>query len=362
MSKYRFDPDYVVAPGATLKESIDTQGISQIQLAQRTGLAEKTISQIVNGIAPISHETAAKLELVTGVPAGFWNRRELSYREALARQAERERLASEVAWLEEIPVQVLVKRKYIDETRDKRELVWRCLRFFGVSSVDSWRDALLAPAVRFRGQTVQEKRPGYVAAWLRMGHLRAEERECESFDAQKFRKALGAARAMTVRSAREWKPELERLCAAAGVALVFTPEIPSASVSGATRWLKKDVAILQLSLKYKTTDQLWFSFFHEGAHILFHSKRCMFLEFPGRKDSDEEREADRFARDILIPLSESHRLPYLRTHAAIQQFARSIGVHPGIVVGRLQHDGLLSREYCNRLKKPIDWGSKVGRK
>ena len=83
MSKYKFDPDYVVAPGATLKESIDSKGVSQAQLAQSTGLTEKTISQIINGIAPISYDTAGKLELVTGVPAEFWSRRELGYREAL---------------------------------------------------------------------------------------------------------------------------------------------------------------------------------------------------------------------------------------------------------------------------------------
>ena len=166
---------------------------------------------------------------------------------------------------------------------------------------------------------------------------------------------------MTVRPAKQWVRELERQCASAGVALVFVREIPSASVSGATRWLKKDLALLQLSLKYKRNDQVWFSFFHEAAHILLHSKRQMFLEFPGRKTSQEEREADVFARDILIPPSEAHRLPYLKTRAAIQRFARSIDIDAGIVVGRLQHDGLLSPKYDYNLKRRIDWDTSVAR-
>jgi len=95
MSKYKFAPDFVVAPGVTLKESIDSKGISQAQLAQRTGLTEKMISQIINGIAPISYDTAGKLELVTGVPAKFWNRRELGYREALSRRKELAALAKD---------------------------------------------------------------------------------------------------------------------------------------------------------------------------------------------------------------------------------------------------------------------------
>lgn len=81
-----FTPDYAVPPGVTLKEVLDSKGLSQADLSLRTGLAEKTISQIVNGIAPITHETAEKLELTLGLPARFWNRRELSYRESLARQ------------------------------------------------------------------------------------------------------------------------------------------------------------------------------------------------------------------------------------------------------------------------------------
>ena len=53
--------------------------------------------------APITYETAAKLELVLGIPARFWNAREHSYREALVRMAETDRLAEEVEWLKETP-------------------------------------------------------------------------------------------------------------------------------------------------------------------------------------------------------------------------------------------------------------------
>lgn len=72
---YPFQPDYAVPPGATLKETLEAKGLSQADLAVRSGMAEKTISQIVNGIAPISCETAEKLELVLGIPASFWNAR-----------------------------------------------------------------------------------------------------------------------------------------------------------------------------------------------------------------------------------------------------------------------------------------------
>jgi transcriptional regulator with XRE-family HTH domain len=68
---YPYEPDYAVPPGTTLRDTLEEKGLSQADLALRTGLAEKTISQIVNGVAPITYETAEKLELVLGVPGDF---------------------------------------------------------------------------------------------------------------------------------------------------------------------------------------------------------------------------------------------------------------------------------------------------
>lgn len=246
-----YTPDYAVAPGATLKEILDGKGISQTDLAMRAGIAEKTVSQIINGIAPISYETAEKFELVLSVPARYWNQRELAYREDLARIEATERLQSEIAWLDEIPVKVLKERKYVDGDADKALLVRQVLKFFGVSSVDSWRLAWGNPAAQYRGQAAREKRPGYVAAWLRMGDLQAEGIATAPFDADEFKRALSDVRKMSMLPASAWVKEMPVRCAAAGVAVVFTREIPSAAVSGATRWLTKDKALIQLSLKFK---------------------------------------------------------------------------------------------------------------
>ena len=146
MTAYRFEPDYTVPPGATLKETLDAKGLSQADLSLRTGISEKTISQIINGVAPISFDTAEKLELATGVPASFWNRRELSYREALARAGEIKKLHAETEWLKEIPTKELLDREYVEPTQDKADMVRRALKFFGVGSVESWRETWIAPA------------------------------------------------------------------------------------------------------------------------------------------------------------------------------------------------------------------------
>jgi HTH-type transcriptional regulator/antitoxin HigA len=353
--KFGFRPDYAVPPGGTLKEALDEQGMSQSDLAVRTGLTEKTISQMINGIAPITYETSEKLEMATGIPAGFWNRREASYREALQRVEGTKKLQANVSWLKEIPLGILIERGYVQELVDRAAQVREVLRFFGVSSVEAWKALWLQPSVQYRGVGPQHKKPGYSAAWLRMGEIAAQNIQCEPFNAEEFKRVLRDIRALTRQPAAIWQDRLTRACAAAGVAVAFVKEIPGAHVSGLTRWLTKDKAIVQLSLKYKTDDHLWFTFFHEAGHILLHGKRSIFVEHPGRADTVEEREADQLARDMLIPPAYRVRLSLLRAKTAIHAFARELDISPGIVVGRLQYDDVLDPRFCNDLKIKLKW-------
>jgi len=354
--KYGFEPDYVdaVPPGDTLKETLDVKGLSQSDLSTRTGLAEKTISQIINGISPISLDTADKLELTLGIPARFWNKRELTYREALARAESTERLKTETTWLRELPLKELIQRKFITASDSKPELVRQALRFFGVSNVAAWRETWVTPCVQFRGQKVQKRHPGKVAAWLRMGEIKAESIECQAYDGKKFREALREIRCYANKPADKWYPAMLRLCAEAGVAVVFVKQIPGASINGATKWLNKDKALIMLSLKHKTDDHVWFTFFHEAVHVLKHGKKLMFIDDDQTSNDTLEEEADRIAGDILIPPSCASELPRLRGRVEIKAFARSAGVSPGIVVGRLQREKYLSYKMCNDLKEKLE--------
>jgi hypothetical protein len=199
-----------------------------------------------------------------------------------------------------------------------------------------------------------------LAAWLQKGELVAQTLSCQPFDESKFRTALAKARELTTTRPDFFVPELVRICASSGVAVVFVPELPK-TASGATKWLNPNTALLQLSLKYKTNDHLWFTFFHEAAHILLHKKRDIFLE-QKRCSSDLEDAADRFAADFLIPRRAYDSFVSSRpagnfSEGSIRHFASEQNVHPGIVVGRLQHAELLQRTHLNELKMKLKWAN-----
>jgi len=142
--------------------------------------------------------------------------------------------------------------------------------------------------------------------------------------------------------------------------VVFIPALPKTRASGVTRWLSPEKALIQLSLRYKTDDHLWFSFFHEAGHILKHGKREIFIDGDDiGMDEIKEDEANRFASDFLIPRKNYSQLieNKIFTKATIQRFAEEIKIAPGIVVGRLQHDDRLPMSHCNDLKRRFKWAA-----
>ena len=118
LRKYAFEPDYAVPPGASVRETMEALGMSQRELADRTGLTVQTLNRIFKGDQPITCETANRLDLVTGTPAAYWNQLETQYRAQLARLEERSRLENDLVWIRTIPAATLVARKAIPASPD----------------------------------------------------------------------------------------------------------------------------------------------------------------------------------------------------------------------------------------------------
>jgi|CXWL01.1.fsa_nt_gi plasmid maintenance system antidote protein VapI len=355
--RHAFEPDYAVAPGRTLQETIDTLGMAQRDLAIRTGLSTKHINQIIQGIAPITQETALLLEIVTGVPAKLWNNLEMNYREQLIRIEEQKRLIKNLTWLDEIPTTELIKREKLSRHSDRSQCLKAVLGFFGVASVDAWKRVWMEPTFAFRKSRAFNSKPAAMATWLRLGELEAHSLSCQPFDKAKFKSTLEDIRALSTESPQVFEPKMKQLCADSGVAVVLIPEIKGAPVSGAAQWLTSEKAMIQLSLRHRTNDHFWFSFFHEAGHILSDGKKEKFLDANHEKGESEER-ADHFASNILIPLRHAGELPRLKSAQAVKQFAESIGIAPGIVVGRLQHDKFIGFNELNSLKVCFEWVKK----
>jgi HTH-type transcriptional regulator/antitoxin HigA len=358
-----FNPDYATPPGATLLEWLEDADMTQSELAQRLGRSEKFVSELINGKAPLSRRVALDLESVTGIPAKMWNRLEGNYRDTLdALQRDAQPLGEEQErWLDQIPTTWLRKLKFISATRRQpKRLYDQVLAFFQVASPEAWdRTWNTAHVAAFRKSPTFTTDTAAVATWLQAGRLLAARGRVPEYHPAELQERLPAIRALTRKEdlVSALTEQTTSLLAEAGVVLVFAPTPPKVACSAATQWHAGRPMIL-MSLRYTSDDHIWFSLFHEIGHVLLDPNTDT-LEGDGEHgDEDSEDRANAFASDVLIPHDQAPRLKQIKSLDAAKTFAEEIGVAPGVVVGRLQHDGRWPYKTGNGLKKRVKWNLK----
>jgi HTH-type transcriptional regulator / antitoxin HigA len=107
-----FKPDTVPHPGETVIEYLDFYGWSQRDLARRTGLTPKTISEICNAKAPITPPTALALERALQRPAHLWLNLQLHFDEAEARRRELAKSPQWNEWARSFPLNEMKRLKF----------------------------------------------------------------------------------------------------------------------------------------------------------------------------------------------------------------------------------------------------------
>lgn len=353
-----FHPAYAIPPGETLEEALEALGMTQRELAQRTGRPTQIINGIIKGKHAITPETALLFERVLGMPASFWNNLETQYQDARLRAAEAQVLAQQAEWVRQFNYADLVKKCFVPAAQTVADKARNLMRFFGIGSPDQHACYYQEMAVAFRKSGAFTCQTAPLTAWLRAGELAAAKIDAAPFNRERFLEVLTSIRPLTTTAAQSFTHEVQARCAQAGVVVVWIPELTGCPVSGATRWLRPDRALIQLSLRFKTDDQVWFSFYHEAGHIVMHGKRESFLD-DGKHEGETEAEADRFARDQLIPSKAWAVFVAQRAFSkpAIQAFARQQQIAPSIVAGRLGHEQHLPWPVVNamHLRQPLAW-------
>ncbi|MDX6769900.1 MAG: helix-turn-helix domain-containing protein [Elusimicrobiota bacterium] len=351
-------PDSVSHPGATLLDALEERGMTQAELAHRTGRPLKVINEIVKGKSAITIETAIQLEQALGISAQFWTARESQYREFLARKDAAERFIGYRSWANLFPIREMIRLEWIPRASGEAEQVGVLLKFFGVVSPDQLEAIWTTKQPAFRKSNAFSADKAALVAWLRKGELDAQQIITEPYDAKAFARGLDEARALTTEPLPDiFVPKLIDSCRKAGVAIVFVRSLPKTRASGATHWASPKKAIIQLSLRYRTNDHLWFTFFHEAAHILRHKKDMVIEDpnFDGNKE--DESDADAFSANFMIPAYAWKMFVAKNVFRkdTVLAFAREQTIAPGIVVGRLQHEQHIPMHYFNDLKVRYTW-------
>jgi addiction module HigA family antidote len=349
-------------PGDRIQEHIDFIGMSQAELAERLGRSIPKLNELIKGKAPITKETAAKLEYVLGIEASFWLNLEKYYQEELLAIEQLEFLETCTSWVTGFPVAVLKKMKLLPNSNKKPELAESLLKFFRVASPNEWSTIYEGHSLAFKIELKHTTDPKAISAWLRIGELQANQIEVKEFDKKKLTDALPIIQEIAFNEYDNWKNELQKVCASFGVALVYSPCLSKAPIYGAARWIKnKSVPLIQLTDRKKDYNAFWFSFYHELAHIRYHNKSDIFIDGIDniQPDIDKEKEADEFASKMIFneALKQNALSQNLNTVEKLKSFSMENKVHLSILISQLQRLEKIKYDdfTANRLKSKVEF-------
>ena len=327
MNENKIELWHVPSPGSELVEKLEEMGLDANDLAARMGYTPKAVNDILQGNSRITPDVAIMLEMITEIPADYWLRRQMSYDEFLSRERVKASLSDQPLWRksfpEELDVRGWVRRGKI-EGDDKSGL--SLLKFFAVASPQAWdgyyKDAKLK--VAFRISLADVKDPYATSAWIRRGEILADRDPMEKQEQIPVRKRLKAAlpeiiafaaankvRPKSKKRITYWTPEaevvddcmtgLQEICRKIGIRVLFVQNFKCAPIHGMYRWYK-DVPLIQLHDRFEKRATMWFTFFHELAHVLYHGKKGICLQnieithnFPEKED-----EANCFAQKCMV--------------------------------------------------------------
>lgn len=330
-------------PGELLAEELQDRHWSQTDFAQILGRPAQFVSEIIAGKKEITRESAAQIGAALDTPPEYWlnlqnvyllwsqaqntkNRVEL---DDVRRRARMNKLA---------PITLLRKRELITgDTLAEQEA--QILDLFQIRSLDEDPKFLAAArrSNRDEGPTPTQK------AWLACARKKAQRAKAAKYDKAKLEQ-LAAELSRIVADPEEFQDLPERF-AAVGVRLVYIEAFPGSKLNGASFLLddNPEQPVIALSGRGKRLDGVLFTLLHEAAHIVLGhvSADHLFIdESVGQSDEPQEQEADRQAGEWQIP-GGLPKPPRVIRKGWIQTVAQQAGVHPVVILGRLQIDKLL---------------------
>lgn len=344
-------------PGYYIQELLEDLEITQEEFSVRLGTTAKTVSKLVNGEINLSNDIAHKLSNMFGTSVDLWLNLQTAFEIKQIEIDEAKQIDQQKKIVYMIDYQYFVRLKVVDEARKAEDKIANLRKYFQISNLN----ILLKPdfLVNYRTATksFNEKNIINSRAWLQTAINVGKNMQVVGFNAQKLESYIPEIRAMTLQSPQVFLPRLKEIFAESGVTFVLLPYLKNSGVNGAVKWINKDKVILALNDRRKSADLFWFSLFHEIKHVLQQKHRMIFIsgteintEF---LDEQLEIDANRFAQEVLIP-NDMYQL-FIRkkdfSDRAIVNFAHQIGIHPGVVFGRLQHDEKISQTQGRQHKK-----------
>ncbi len=357
-----------IHPGEFLEEILEDYSITQVELSERIGLHKKVINEIINGKNPITHLTAFKLSKIFPMSFEYWINLQNSFEDDLARIEVKEKINKEISNF--LPAFKLVYKElsdhnFLDGLRwvsgNFEHIILELQRFFAVDSLGYVQEPTLE--VAFRKYNRKNLDNYNLAAWLRLGEIKAINTNTSTFSEKKLKENLNKIKDLSIENSKVYLSKVEKILLDCGVVLACIPYLKNTYIQGATKRISSDKYLIMLNTTKQDEGKFWFNLFHEIGHLLEHKKLESFVDIndDGIK-SKLEKEADSFAQKMLIPdfkkVVEKIK-SYSRLDIGIIEVSKKLNISTAILAGRITHELNGNKDiYClmsKFLKSKIDY-------
>lgn len=350
-------PTQVLPPGEFLKQELECRGWSQAELAEILARPPRLISEIVSGKRAITPETAKGFEAAFGTSAALWMNLEAGYQ--LSRTSIETSVSRRARIYQKFPVKELLRRGWVRQSRDLEVLESNFCQFFGIDSIEE------IPTFGHAAKKQQYDTAPMVLqlAWLKRAEELAKTVEAKSFSVSALKVAIDRMKACLQDTDHVRKAA--GILQDAGVRLVVIEFLSGAKLDGACFWINNGKSpVIAMSLRLDRIDNFWHTLFHEVDHVLHgEGKGEPIIDIldsdhsSGRDVPERERRANEHAAAYCINkevletwISGASRVS---SRSSILEFARQTGVHPGLVVGQLQHHGVIPYSFHRDLLEKV---------
>lgn len=361
VKKNGISPDLLIHPGETIYDLLEDRGITQKELAQRAGVSEAFLSDVINGKKDISKGLAMGLEYATGVPVSFWLNLQANYDAELLNIQEKDTVEEEektvLESIREI-VGFLEKTSAVNKDSEPEEKIIQLRKYFQISSLKGLRT--LAPAGAFRISEHVSINPDVLGAWLCLCKVQRSERQLAAeFERERVNELISKIKLIMLDDKSDIEKSLTELLAQYGIDFSIVHNFHGAPVQGYISRNPAGIYRMVMTLRGSFADIFWFSLFHELGHIVNGdvAKTGSYVDLQNPDDKRKEKAADEFARHALLEQKSYDHFVEKGEYSynSIKEYAQTQNVPTYIVIGRLQKDEIIPREKYSKYKPRYKW-------
>ena len=355
--------EFIIHPGEIISDMLTERGITQAELAKRTGVSEAFISGILSGKKSISANFAMALEYALSVPKSFWLNLQANYDAEVLAAEESNSVTEEertiVAELKEI-IKHLRKLGRIPVAQKADDVILSLRKALRVSNLSNLNR--FSPAGAFRLSEKGQVNGVVLGAWLQMCQATSDENDLEtSFDVSQVDTLIAEIKGIMIHPELNPQVALPPVLNKYGISFSIVKNFKGAPVHGYISSKQEGTYNMVLTIRGAWADIFWFSLFHELGHIVNGDvdRASYFMDMTGNADSSRERLADQRAANML--LNSVAYSSFVQSGdfsiSAITEFAKTQDVPPFIVIGRLQKEKRIPYNWFSKYKPRYKWAS-----